>query len=76
MPSIPAGYQSILGPHVDRVWYPTYGMRKTSVYLTDDEAEGLRPSRTFRSLAAGRGGGKKAARWTSDELHRTAMGKT
>lgn len=77
-------------------------MRKTSVYLTDDEAEGLkrlavregraqaeliregvrrviaeiesRP-RTFRSLAAGRGGGVKPAHWTSDELHRKAMGK-
>jgi len=24
------------------VWYPTYVMRKTSVYLTEDEAEGLR----------------------------------
>ena len=24
------------------VWYPTYAMRKTSVYLTSDEAEGLR----------------------------------
>ena len=78
-------------------------MRKTSVYLTDDEAEGLRrlavregrpqaeliregvrkviaeiesQPRAFRSLAAGRGGGKKTARWTSDELYRTAMGKT
>jgi predicted DNA-binding protein len=77
-------------------------MRKTSVYLTDDEAEGLRrlavregrpqaeliregvrkviaeidsQPRAFRSLAAGHGGGKKAARWTSDELYRKAMGK-
>ena len=78
-------------------------MRKTSVYLTDEEAEGLRrlsvregraqaeliregvrrviaeietQPRTFRSLAAGRGGSAtaKAARWTSDELHRMAMG--
>jgi Arc/MetJ-type ribon-helix-helix transcriptional regulator len=76
-------------------------MRKTSVYLTDDEAEGLRrlaaregrpqaeliregvrrviaetesQPRTFRSLAAGRGGGKPAA-WTSDELYRKAMGE-
>ena len=24
------------------VWYPTWVMRKTSVYLTEDEAEGLR----------------------------------
>ena len=77
-------------------------MRKTSVYLTDDEAEGLRrlaaregrpqaeliregvrkviaeiesQPRAFRSLAAGRGGGKKETRWTSDELYRKAMGK-
>jgi hypothetical protein len=77
-------------------------MRKTSVYLTEDEAEGLRrlavregrpqaeliregvrkviaeidsTPRQFRSLAAGRGGGKKAARWTSDELYRKAMGE-
>ena len=78
-------------------------MRKTSVYLTDDEAEGLRrlaaregrpqaeliregvrkviaeiesQPRAFRSLAAGRGGGrKKPAAWTSDELYRKAMGK-
>ena len=78
-------------------------MRKTSVYLTDEEAEGLRrlavregraqaeliregvrrviaeietQPRTFRSLAAGRGGraATKAARWTSDELYRKAMG--
>jgi predicted DNA-binding protein len=78
-------------------------MRKTSVYLTDDEAEGLRRlavregrpqaeliregvrkviaeidarPRAFRSLAAGRGGGKKAARWTSGELYRKAMGES
>ena len=77
-------------------------MRKTSVYLTDDEAEGLRrlavregrpqaeliregvrkviaeieaQPRTFRSLAAGRGGGQKPAAWTSDALYRKAMGK-
>lgn len=77
-------------------------MRKTSVYLTDDEAEGLRrlavregrpqaeliregvrkviaeiesQPRTFRSLATGRGGGTRPAAWTSDELHRKAMGK-
>jgi hypothetical protein len=77
-------------------------MRKTSVYLTDDEAEGLRrlavregrpqadliregvrkviaeiesQPRTFRSLATGRGGGKRPATWTSDELYRKAMGK-
>lgn len=77
-------------------------MRKTSVYLTDEEAEGLRrlavregraqadliregvrrviaeietQPRTFRSLGAGRGGGAtKAARWTSRELYRKAMG--
>lgn len=77
-------------------------MRKTSVYLTEEEAEGLRrlavregraqaeliregvrrviadieaKPRTFRSLAAGRGGGAaKAARWTSGELFRKAMG--
>ena len=24
------------------IWYPTYGMRKTSVYLSDQEAEQLR----------------------------------
>ena len=77
-------------------------MRKTSVYLTDDEAEGLRrlavregrpqaeliregvrkviseiesQPRAFRSLAAGRGGGKKTGHWTSDELYRKAMGR-
>ena len=76
-------------------------MRKTSVYLTDDEAEGLRrlavregrpqaeliregvrkviadtetQPRTFRSLAAGRGGKGKPAGWTSDELYRKTMG--
>ena len=76
-------------------------MRKTSVYLTDDEAEGLRrlavregrpqaeliregvrkviaeietQPRTFRSLGAGRGGGKSAT-WTSDELYRKVTGK-
>lgn len=78
-------------------------MRKTSVYLTDEEAEGLRrlairegraqadliregvrrviaeiesQPRTFRSLGAGRSGrcGATAARWTSDELYRKAMG--
>lgn len=78
-------------------------MRKTSVYLTDEEAEGLRrlavregraqaeliregvrrviaeieaQPRSFRSLGAGRSGGgtAKAARWTSDELYRKAMG--
>jgi Arc/MetJ-type ribon-helix-helix transcriptional regulator len=76
-------------------------MRKTSVYLTDDEAEGLRrlavregrpqaeliregvrkviaeietQPRTFRSLGAGRGGGKPAT-WTSDELYRKVTGK-
>ena len=77
-------------------------MRKTSVYLTDDEAEGLRrlavregrpqaeliregvrrviaevgaKPRTFHSLGAGRGGGRKAARWNSDELRRKVMGE-
>jgi Arc/MetJ-type ribon-helix-helix transcriptional regulator len=77
-------------------------MRKTSVYLTEDEAEGLRrlaaregrpqaeliregvrkviaeieaQPRTFRSLGAGRGSGKKNAAWTSDELYRKAMGE-
>jgi len=77
-------------------------MRKTSVYLTDEEAEGLRQlavrdgrpqaeliregvrrvlaeveaqSRTFRSMGIGRGGRKKPAAWTSDEVHRKAMGK-
>ena len=77
-------------------------MRKTSVYLTDDEAEGLRrlavregrpqaeliregvrkviaeietQPRTFRSLGAGRRGGSKPAKWTSDELHRKVTGK-
>lgn len=78
-------------------------MRKTSVYLTDEEAEGLRRlaaregraqaeliregvrrviaeiearPRSFRSLGAGRRGDStaKAARWTSDELYRKAMG--
>jgi hypothetical protein len=24
------------------VWYPTYGMKKTTVYLTEEEAHGLR----------------------------------
>lgn len=78
-------------------------MRKTSVYLTEEEAEGLRRlaaregraqaeliregvrkviaeiesrPRTFRSLAAGRGGGQRPARWTADELYRKAMGRT
>ena len=77
-------------------------MRKTSVYLTQDEAEGLRrlavregrpqaeliregirrlmadspaPARTFRSLAVGSSGGRKARRWSSEELYRKAMGK-
>jgi len=77
-------------------------MRKTSVYLTDEEAEGLRRlavregraqaeliregvrrviadiearPRTFRSMGAGRGGGAKPRRWTSEELHRKAMGE-
>jgi hypothetical protein len=77
-------------------------MRKTSVYLTDDEAEGLRrlaaregkaqaeliregvrrviaevdaEPRTFRSLAAGRGGGVKPPHWDADEVYRKAMGK-
>ena len=77
-------------------------MRKTSVYLTDDEAEGLRElavregrpqaeliregvrqviaaagdrPRTFRSLGAGRSGGVKPGRWTSDELHSKVMGE-
>jgi len=78
-------------------------MRKTSVYLTDEEAEGLRrlalregraqaeliregvrrviaeieaQPRSFRSLGAGRSGGRTApvARWTSDDLYRKAMG--
>ncbi len=78
-------------------------MRKTSVYLTEDEAEGLRrlavregrpqaeliregvrrviadieaQPRVFRSLATGRGGARKPAAWTSDELHRKVMGKS
>jgi hypothetical protein len=31
--------------------------------------------RTFRSLAAGRGGKGKPAGWTSDELYRKTIGK-
>lgn len=83
-------------------------MRKTSVYLTADESEGLRQlsvresrsqaeliregvrrliddagskPRTFRSLGAGHGGSRRSAdanlppQWTSDELHRKAMGE-
>lgn len=77
-------------------------MRKTSVYLTDEDAEGLRrlsvregkaqaeliregvrrviaevdaEPRTFRSLAAGRGGGSRPPRWDPDELYRKTMGK-
>ena len=78
-------------------------MRKTSVYLTEDEAESLRRlavhegraqaeliregvrrvieaaearPRTFRSLAAGRGGrSPRPAEWASDELYRKAMGE-
>jgi hypothetical protein len=76
-------------------------MRKTSVYLTADEAEGLRrlavregkaqaeliregirrviaegaaASRTFRSMGSGSSGGRKPARWTSDELYRKTRG--
>ena len=29
-------------PIWSNVWYPTYAMRKTSVYLTEEEADGLR----------------------------------
>lgn len=29
-------------PGEARIWYPTYGMRKTSVYLSDEDAEQLR----------------------------------
>lgn len=77
-------------------------MRKTSVYLTEEEAEGLRrlavregrsqaeliregvqrviadvgsQPRTFHSLGAGRGRGRKPRRWTSGELYRKAMGE-
>ena len=77
-------------------------MRKTSVYLTVEEAEGLRrlavregrpqaeliregirriltetgeARRTFRSMAVGRSGGGRPRRWTSEELHRKAMGE-
>lgn len=77
-------------------------MRKTSVYLADDEAEDLRrlavregrpqaeliregirrvlteveaKPRTFRSLGVGRSDGRKPSRWTSDELHRKALGE-
>ncbi len=32
-------------------WYPTYGMRKTSVYLSDDEAESLRRAATATGRA-------------------------
>ena len=76
-------------------------MRKTSVYLTEDEAEGLRRlavregrpqaellrqgvrqilaeadarPRAFRSLGAGRSSGRKAARWSSAEVYRKALG--
>jgi hypothetical protein len=76
-------------------------MRKTSVYLSEDEADGLRrlaaregrpqaeliregvrkviaeietQPRTFHSLAAGRGGGRKPPAWSSDEVYRRAMG--
>lgn len=77
-------------------------MRKTSVYLSDDEAESLRraaaltgraqaeliregvrhviaevdePSRTFRSLGAGRGGGRPYSPWTPTDLYRKVMGE-
>lgn len=36
------GNQNARGWGPAPVWYPTYGMRKTSVYLTDEEAEELR----------------------------------
>jgi hypothetical protein len=76
-------------------------MRKTSVYLTKDESEGLRrlavregkaqaeliregirrvlsddaaQPRSFRSLAIGASGGRRQARWTSDELYRKTRG--
>ena len=77
-------------------------MRKTSVYLTEDEADGLRRlsvregrpqaeliregvrkviadiearPRRFRSLGAGRGGGRAGpATWRSDDLYRRVMG--
>lgn len=77
-------------------------MRKTSVYLTEDEADGLRRlavregrpqaeliregvrkviadiearPRRFRSLGAGRGGGKgRPPNWSSDEVYRKVMG--
>jgi len=77
-------------------------MRKTSVYLTDEEAEGLRQlairegrpqaeliragirhvideaetrPRSFRSLGAGRGGGKPYERWSSSVLRDKVMGE-
>ena len=77
-------------------------MRKTSVYLTDEEAEGLRrlairegrpqaeliragirhvideaeaEPRSFRSLGAGRGGGRPYEPWASSDLHDKVMGK-
>jgi hypothetical protein len=77
-------------------------MRKTSVYLTDEESEGLRRlavregrpqaeliregvrlviaevealPRTFRSLAAGRGGGRRPPAWDADDVYREVMGR-
>ena len=44
------------------------GVRKV---IADIEAQ----PRTFRSLAAGRGGGSRPAGWTSDELYRKALGR-
>ena len=77
-------------------------MRKTSVYLSDQEAEQLRrlsirdgrpqaeliragirrvidegetTPRSFRSLGAGRGGGRPYEPWSSSELHKKVMGE-
>jgi hypothetical protein len=77
-------------------------MRKTSVYLTENEAEAIRriairdgrpqaeliregvrhviaqasaERRQFRSLGAGRGGGKPYERWPARDLYERAMGR-
>ena len=44
------------------------GVRKV---ISETEAQ----PRSFRSLAAGRGGGGKAVGWTSEALYRKAMGQ-
>lgn len=76
-------------------------MQKTTVYLSEAEAETLRrlaartgksqsellregvrlvgadlgaPSRTFHSMGVGKSEARRPRGWTSDELHRKAMG--